>query len=163
MKRHALATCAVILLLSPLRVARGQNAVNPELRRVVEAIQPNTLLRIETTGIHTGTVLSKSPDSLLLRENAGPIQLGIVDMHSIAESQRHVRRDAIIGGIIGGVGFGAIGLISGGAVCGSSDCQTTHLGGLAAGGILGIIGGTIGGAAVGATQHGWRFLYPVRE
>jgi hypothetical protein len=66
------------------------------------------------------------------------------------------RHCAIIGGIIGGLGFGAIGLISGGAVCGSSnsDCKTTHLGGLAAGGVLGLIGGTIGGVAVGLTQRG---------
>jgi hypothetical protein len=120
-------------------------------------------LRIETSGIHTGTLLSKSADSLLLRESAGPIQLGIVDIRSIAESQRHVRRAAIIGGIIGGVGFGAIGFITRGAVCSgnNSDCKSTRLGGFAAGGVLGLIGGTIGGAAVGLTQRGWRFLYPL--
>jgi hypothetical protein len=91
------------------------------------------------------------------------MRLGIADIRSIAQSQRHVRHDAIMGGIFGSVGFGAIGLITGGAVCGNSDCQTSHLGGLVAGGVLGLIGGSIGGAAIGLTQRGWRFLYPVPE
>jgi hypothetical protein len=164
MTRNQFCTFAVMLVLSLPPLAGAQTPASPELRRVVNAIRPNTLLRIETTGIHTGALLGKSADSLLLQESAGSIQLGIVDIRSIAESQRHVRRAAIIGGIIGGVGFGVIGLIAGGGVCSSnSNCKTTHLGGFAAGGVLGLIGGTIGGAAVGLSQRGWRFLYPASE
>jgi hypothetical protein len=154
-----------MLMLSLTRVAGAQNAANPELRQVINGIKPNTLVRIETSGIHTGTVLSSSADSLLLRESTRSIQLGIADIRSIAQLQRHVRRDAVMGGIFGGIGFGAIGLITRGAVCGSgnTDCKSTHLGGLAAGAVLGLIGGTIGGAAIGLTQRGWRFLYPAPE
>jgi hypothetical protein len=163
MKRHSFGITAAILLLFLARVGAAQNAATSELRQVIGTIRPNTLLRIETTGVHTGRLASTSSDSLVLREDAGPTQLGIVDIRSIAESQRHIRHDAIMGGIFGGVGFGAIGLITGGAVCGNSDCQTSHLGGLVAGGVLGLIGGSIGGAAIGLTQRGWRFLYPVPE
>jgi hypothetical protein len=135
------------------------------VRQVINGIKPNTLLRIETSGIHTGTFLSSSADSLLLREITGSVQLGIRDIRGIAQSQRYVIRDAVMGGIIGGIGFGAIGLITGGSVCGSGniDCKDTHLGGLAAGGLLGLVGGTIGGAAIGLTQRGWRFIYPAPE
>jgi hypothetical protein len=155
--------CAAILLLSLAHAAGAQNAPKPELRQVIRTIKPNTLLRIEATGVHTGRLASTSADSLVLREDAGPMQLGIADIRSIAQSQRQVGHDAIMGGIFGSIGFGALGLITGGAVCRSSDCQTSHLGGLAAGATLGLIGGTIGGAAIGLTQHGWRFLYPVPE
>ena len=152
---------AAMLLLALPRAGAAQDAANPELRRVIDAIQPNTLLRIETTGIHTGPLVSKSADSVILGESDGPKRLALVDIRTVAESRRHVRHSAIVGGIAGGIGFGAIGLISGGAVCGSnSDCKTSHLGGLAAGGLLGLIGGSLGGAAVGFMQRGWRFLYP---
>jgi hypothetical protein len=158
--RHVQLGVAMLLLALP-RSGAAQDAANPELRRVIDAIRPNTLLRIETSGIHTGPFLSKSADSVVLRESDGPKRLAIVDIRSVAESQHNVRRSAIVGGIIGGIGFGALGLLSGGAVCKTgSDCQTTHLGGLAAGGLLGILGGSLGGAAAGFIQHGWRFLYP---
>jgi hypothetical protein len=151
----------VILLLALPRAGAAQDGANPELRRVIDAIRPNTLLRIEATGIHTGPLLSRSADSLRLGESEGPKQLAIVDIRTIAESQHNVRHSAIVGGIIGGIGFGAIGLLSGGAVCKTgSDCKTTHLGGLFAGSLLGILGGSLGGAAAGFIQHGWRFLYP---
>jgi hypothetical protein len=159
-RRH-LQLGAVMLLLALPRAGAAQDATNPDLRRAIDAIRPNTLLRIETTGVHTGRLLSKSADSLLLGESGGSKQLAIVDIRTVAESRRNVRRGAIVGGIIGAIGFGAIGLLSGGAICKTeNDCKTTPLGGLAAGGLLGLIGGSLGGAAAGYMQHGWRFLYP---
>jgi hypothetical protein len=162
-RRHLHLVAAMMLLALP-RASAAQDAANPELRRAIDAIRPNTLLRIETTGIHTGPLVSKSADSVLLRESDGPKQLAIMDIRTVAESRRNVRQSAIVGGIIGGIGFGAIGLLSGGAICKTGDnCKTTHLGGLVAGGLLGLIGGSLGGAAAGFMQHGWRFLYPPSE
>ena len=158
-RRHLQLGVAMLLLALP-RAGVAQDAVNPDLRRAIDAIPPNTLLRIETTGIHTGPLLSKSADTVLLGESDGPKRLAIADIRTVAESRRNVKRGAIVGGIIGGIGFGAIGLLSGGAICKTSDCKTTHLGGLVAGGLLGLIGGSLGGAAAGFMQHGWRFLYP---
>jgi hypothetical protein len=165
MNRRQICYFGLMFLLPLPLVAGAQTAATPELRQVISALRPNALLRVETAGIHTGTLISKSADSLVLRESGRPIQLGIADIRSIAESQRHVRRAAIVGGVLGAVGFGAIGFIARGAVCSRSDtgCKSTRLGGLAAGGVLGLIGGTIGGAAVGLTQRGWRFLYPASE
>jgi hypothetical protein len=158
--RRRLHLAAAMVLLALPRAGAAQDAASPELSRAVDAIRPNTLLRIETTGIHTGPLLSKSADSVLLGESGGPKQLAIADIRTIAESRRHVRQGAIVGGIIGGIGFGALGLLSGGAVCDSdAPCKTTHLGGLVAGGLLGLIAGSVGGAAAGFMQHGWRFLY----
>ena len=159
-RRHLQLGAAMLLLALP-RTGAAQDAANPELRRVIDAVRPNTLLRIETTGIHTGPLLGKSADSVLLGESGAPTQLAIVDIRTVAESRRHVRQGAIVGGVIGGIGFGAVGLISGGAVCKTNnDCKTTHLGGLVAGGLFGLIGGSLGGAAAGYMQRGWRFLYP---
>jgi hypothetical protein len=159
-RRHLQLGAAMLLLALPSAGA-AQDAANPDLRRAIDAVRPNTLLRIETTGIHTGRLLSKSPDSLLLGGSDGPKQLAIVDIRTVAESRRNVRRGAVVGGIIGGIGFGAIGLLSGGAICKTGDdCKTTRLGGLAAGGLAGLIGGSLGGAAAGYMQHGWRLLYP---
>lgn len=150
-----------ILLLALPRAGVAQDAANPELKRVIEAIHPNTLVRIETSGIHTGPFVSRSADSVVLRESDGPKQLAIVDIRTIAESQHNVKHSAIVGGVIGAVGFGALGFLSRGAVCSDgSDCKTTRLGGLFAGGLIGVLGGTVGGAAAGFVQHGWRFLYP---
>lgn len=158
-RRHLQLGAAMLLLALP-RAGAAQDAANPDLRRAIDAIRPNTLVRIETTGIHIGPLLSKSADSVLLGKSDGPKRLAIVDIRTVAESRRNVKRGAIVGGIIGGIGFGAIGLLSGGAICKTSDCKTTHLGGLVAGGLLGLIGGSLGGAAAGFMQHGWRFLYP---
>ena len=158
--RRQLRWAAATVLLALPRAAVAQSAANPQLQRVIDAIRPNTLLRIETAGIHTGPLLGKSADSVLLGENDGPQQLAIADIRTIAESHRHTRQGAIVGAIFGGVAFGALGLLSGGAICKTSDCNTTHLGGLAAGGLLGLIFGSVGGAAAGFMQRGWRFLYP---
>jgi hypothetical protein len=149
-----------MLLLALPRTGAAQDAANPELRRVIDVIRPNTLLRIETSGIHTGPLLGKSADSVLLGESDGPKRHAIADIRTVAESQHHVRRGAILGGIFGAIGLGALGLIAGGGVCNTSDCNSTHLGGLAAGGLIGLIGGSVGGAAAGFMQRGWQFLYP---
>ena len=151
-----------MLVLAVPRASAAQEAANPELQRALDAIRPNTLLRIETTGIHTGPFVSKSADSVLLRESDGSKQLAIVDIRTVAESRHNVKQGALVGGMIGGIGFGVIGLLAGGAVCktGDNNCKTTHLGGLVAGGVLGLIGGSLGGAAAGFMQQGWRFLYP---
>jgi hypothetical protein len=152
---------AAMLVLALPRASAAQDVANPDLRRALDAIRPNTLLRIETTGIHTGPFISKSADSVLLRESGGPKQLAIVDIRTVAESRHNVRQGAVVGGMIGGIGFGVIGLLAGGAVCKTdNNCKTTHLGGLVAGGLLGLIGGSLGGAAAGFMQNGWRFLYP---
>src|ERR1700716_2618863 len=91
----------IVLLLALPRAGVAQDAANPELKRVIDAIHPNTLVRIETSGIHTGPLLSRSADSVILRESDGPKQLAIMDIRTIAESQHNVRHSAIVGGVIG--------------------------------------------------------------
>jgi len=119
-------------------------------------LKPNTTLRVETMSLSRiqGQFLRATNDTLFLSVQKSETVVPLSNMHGLWQRGRATKTGAIIGGIIGAVGF----IFLAEAVASTSD--EPHGDPAAGAGVIGAVGGGLLGGLIGAAIPKWHHRYP---
>ena len=144
----------LLLLGAPSLVAQTADSVLAPL------VPKTSLVRLRTEGTRvTGRLIALTSGVATLETDSGNRSASLATVDSIWVRGRATRTGAIVGGIAGAVLFGAfVGYVAEG-IC-EVDCDNSFLEGALVGGALGLGGGALLGAGIGALIPKWRLRFP---
>jgi hypothetical protein len=128
---------------------------------VLAPLVPKTsLVRLRAQGIETtGRLIALTSGVATLETETGNRTASLASVDSIWVRGRATKTGAIVGGIGGAVLFGAFVGYAVSGLC-EVDCDNSFLEGALVGGALGLGGGAILGAGIGALIPKWRLRFP---
>ncbi len=160
--RWAWVRAVVMACVLPVAAAHGQDAsvtADPQLSTALGALRPQSRVRIITQGVHIGDFRAFDADSVRIDQREGVRLVALRDIRTVSRGIRQTGRGAVIGGIAGGLLFGAMAYGLSTAFCDSSNCGDGRAAAALYGAALGAGSGALVGAGIGALVPGWRTVY----
>lgn len=151
-------------MTAPLRAqdVSAPIAHDSAVRRALLDIQPQTVLRVRTTGFpKDGRFQGLERDTLLLATDTELRRIPTGTINEVYTGYRQIGRGALIGGATAGVILGVLGIFAVQAFCDSPrGCRNDYPTAFVFFGGVGAAGGALIGAGIGALNFGWRRIFP---
>jgi len=144
----------ILVLCAPALAAQSADSVLAPL------VPKTSMIRLRTQGTEmTGRLLALTSGVATLETTSGNRTASLASVDSIWVRGRATKSGAIIGGVAGAVLFGAFVGYAVNGLC-EVDCDNSFIEGALVGGALGLGGGALLGAGVGALIPKWRLRFP---
>jgi len=144
----------ILVLCAPALAAQSADSVLAPL------VPKTSMIRLRTQGTEmTGRLLALTSGVATLETTSGNRTASLASVDSIWVRGRATKSGAIIGGVAGAVLFGAFVGYAVSGLC-EVDCDNSFIEGALVGGALGLGGGALLGAGVGALIPKWRLRFP---
>ena len=144
----------ILVLCAPALAAQSADSVLAPL------VPKTSMIRLRTQGTEmTGRLLALTSGVATLETTSGNRTARLASVDSIWVRGRATKSGAIIGGVAGAVLFGAFVGYAVSGLC-EVDCDNSFIEGALVGGALGLGGGALLGAGVGALIPKWRLRFP---
>jgi uncharacterized membrane-anchored protein len=144
----------ILVLCAPALAAQSADSVLAPL------VPKTSMIRLRTQGTEmTGRLLALTSGVATLETTSGNRTASLASVDSIWVRGRATKSGAIIGGVAGAVLFGAFVGYAVSGLC-EVDCDNSFIEGALVGGALGLGGGALLGAGIGALIPKWRLRFP---
>jgi hypothetical protein len=144
----------ILVLCAPALAAQSADSVLAPL------VPKTSMIRLRTQGTEmTGRLLALTSGVATLETTSGNRTASLASVDSIWVRGRATKSGAVIGGVAGAVLFGAFVGYAVSGLC-EVDCDNSFIEGALVGGALGVGGGALLGAGIGALIPKWRLRFP---